>query len=44
MRLGKPGVAGTGHDTFNMPSDVLVRPMATSSWLTDMAACRTIAS
>jgi len=26
MRLGKPGVAGTGHDTFNMPSDVLVAP------------------
>jgi DNA-binding beta-propeller fold protein YncE len=26
MRLGKAGVAGTGHDTFNMPSDVLVAP------------------
>jgi DNA-binding beta-propeller fold protein YncE len=26
MRLGKPGVAGTGHDTFNMPSDILVAP------------------
>jgi sugar lactone lactonase YvrE len=26
MRLGKAGVAGAGHDTFNMPSDVLVAP------------------
>ena len=26
MRLGKPGVAGAGRDTFNMPSDVLVAP------------------
>jgi len=26
MRLGKPGVAGSGPDTFNMPSDVLVAP------------------
>jgi sugar lactone lactonase YvrE len=26
MRLGKAGVAGTGHDTFNMPSDVLAAP------------------
>jgi DNA-binding beta-propeller fold protein YncE len=26
MRLGKAGVAGSGHDTFNMPSDVLVAP------------------
>lgn len=26
MRLGKAGVAGNGHDTFNMPSDVLVAP------------------
>src|SRR5690348_1262021 len=24
MRLGKAGVAGSGHDTFNMPSDVLI--------------------
>ncbi len=26
MTLGKPGVAGAGHDTFNQPSDVLVAP------------------
>lgn len=26
MRLGKAGAPGTGHDTFNMPSDVLVAP------------------
>ena len=26
MRLGKPGVAGNDHDTFNMPSSVLVAP------------------
>jgi DNA-binding beta-propeller fold protein YncE len=26
MTLGKPGVAGTTHDTFNGPSDVLVAP------------------
>jgi len=26
MRLGKSGVPGTGRDTFNMPSDVLVAP------------------
>ena len=26
MTLGKPGVAGDGHDTFNSPSDVLVAP------------------
>jgi DNA-binding beta-propeller fold protein YncE len=26
MRLGRAGVAGAGHDTFNMPSDVLVAP------------------
>jgi len=26
MTLGKPGVAGDGHDTFNKPSDVLVAP------------------
>jgi len=26
MRLGKAGVAGNGHDTFNMPSDVLIAP------------------
>jgi len=26
MRLGKPGVAGNGHDMFNMPSSVLVAP------------------
>jgi len=26
MRLGKAGVAGAGHDTFNMPSDVLIAP------------------
>jgi DNA-binding beta-propeller fold protein YncE len=26
MRLGQAGVPGTGHDTFNMPSDVLVAP------------------
>src|SRR3954466_963556 len=26
MRLGKAGVPGTGHDTFNMPSAVLVAP------------------
>jgi DNA-binding beta-propeller fold protein YncE len=26
MRLGKAGTAGTTHDTFNMPSDVLVAP------------------
>ncbi len=24
MTLGKPGVAGTGHDTFNAPSDIYV--------------------
>jgi sugar lactone lactonase YvrE len=26
MTLGKPGVAGNGHDTFNAPSDVLIAP------------------
>ena len=26
MTLGKPGVAGATHDTFNAPSDVLVAP------------------
>ncbi|HET9834714.1 MAG TPA: hypothetical protein VFP91_23500, partial [Vicinamibacterales bacterium] len=26
MTLGKPGVAGNGHDTFNMPCDVVVAP------------------
>jgi DNA-binding beta-propeller fold protein YncE len=26
LTLGKPGVAGDGQDTFNMPSDVLVAP------------------
>jgi DNA-binding beta-propeller fold protein YncE len=26
MTLGKKGVAGAGHDTFNQPSDVLVAP------------------
>jgi hypothetical protein len=26
MTLGKPGVAGDGPDTFNVPSDVLVAP------------------
>ncbi len=26
MTLGKPGVAGTTHDTFNAPSDILVAP------------------
>ncbi len=26
MTLGKPGVAGEGHDTFRQPSDVLVAP------------------
>jgi len=26
MTLGKPGVAGNTHDTFNAPSDVLVAP------------------
>jgi sugar lactone lactonase YvrE len=26
MTLGRPGVAGEGNDTFNMPSDVLVAP------------------
>jgi DNA-binding beta-propeller fold protein YncE len=26
MTLGKPGVPGAGHDTFNQPSDVLVAP------------------
>ena len=26
LTLGKAGVAGNGHDTFNMPSDVLVAP------------------
>ena len=26
MTLGRPGVAGNGHDTFNAPSDVLVAP------------------
>jgi len=26
MTLGKPGVAGNGHDTFNMPTDVVVAP------------------
>jgi sugar lactone lactonase YvrE len=26
LALGKPGIAGSGPDTFNMPSDVLVAP------------------
>src|SRR2546421_442732 len=26
LTLGKPGVAGSGPDTFNQPSDVLVAP------------------
>src|SRR5262244_3333414 len=26
MTLGKPGVAGTGHDTFSEPSDIYVTP------------------
>ena len=26
MTLGKSGVAGSGHDTFNMPTDVVVAP------------------
>jgi len=26
MRLGKPGIAGTGNDVFDQPSDVLVAP------------------
>jgi len=26
MTLGRPGVPGAGHDTFNQPSDVLVAP------------------
>src|ERR1700704_955657 len=26
MRLGKAGVTGAGHDTFNMPSSVLIAP------------------
>jgi sugar lactone lactonase YvrE len=26
LTLGKPGIAGNGPDTFNMPSDVLVAP------------------
>ena len=26
MTLGKPGVAGSSHDTFNAPSDVLIAP------------------
>jgi sugar lactone lactonase YvrE len=26
MTLGKPGIAGTGPDTFNEPSDILVAP------------------
>ena len=29
MRLGEPGVAGTGDGQFNMPSDVLVAPDGT---------------
>jgi DNA-binding beta-propeller fold protein YncE len=29
MTLGKPGVAGTGPDTFNAPSDIFVTPNGT---------------
>jgi sugar lactone lactonase YvrE len=44
MTLGKPGVPGNTPDTFNAPSDVLVAPMAISSWRTAMAARPTTGS
>ena len=34
LQLGHKGVAGAGHNTFNLPTDVALAPMATSMFRT----------